>query len=74
MKNIKSMDKDIIDEADSDLVKILFDSSKYEYHSNSKILNFSTDFILKREGFSVNYFENSALSITQIYELIFKYF
>ena len=51
MKNIKSMDKDIIDEADSDLVKILFDSSKYEYHSNSKILNFSTDFILKRERF-----------------------
>ena len=51
MKNIKSMDKDIIDEADSDLVKILFDSSKCEYHSNSKILNFSTDFILKREKF-----------------------
>ena len=52
MNNIKSTDKDIINETDSDLVNILlFGSSKYEYHINSKILNFSFDFILKTERF-----------------------
>ena len=53
INNIKSIDKDIINETDSDLVNIhLFGSSKYEYHINSKILNFSIDFILKTESFS----------------------
>ena len=60
MKNIKSTDKDIINETDSDLVKILlFGSSKYEYHINFKIFSFSVlqntqffDFILKTERFS----------------------
>ena len=48
MNNIESIDKDIINEADSDLVNILlFESSKYQYRINSKILNFSIDFILK---------------------------
>ena len=53
MKNSKSIDKNIINETDSDLVNILlFRSSKYEYHINSKILNFSTDFILTTQRFS----------------------
>ena len=53
MNNIKSIDKDIINETDSDLVNILlFGSSKYQYHINSKILSFSIDFILKTERFS----------------------
>ena len=53
MNNIKSIDKGIINETDSDLVNILlFGSSKYEYHINSKILNFSVDLILKIERFS----------------------
>ena len=57
MNNIKSTDKDIINETDSDLVNILlFGSSKYEYHINSKILNFSFDFILKTERFSSQLF------------------
>ena len=53
MNNIKSIDKDIIDETDSDLVNILlFGISKYQYHINSKILSFSIDFILNTERFS----------------------
>ena len=53
MNNIKSIDKDIIHASDSDLVNILlFGSSKYQYHINSKTLSFSTDFILKTERFS----------------------
>ena len=53
MNNIKSIDKDIINETDSDLVNILlFRSSKYQYHINSKILSFSIDFILNTERFS----------------------
>ena len=52
MNNIKSNDKDI-NATDSDLVNILlFGSSKYQYHINSKILSFSIDFILKTERFS----------------------
>ena len=40
MNNIKSIDKDIINGTDSDLVNILlFGCSKYKYHNNSKILN-----------------------------------
>ena len=54
MNNIKSNDKDI-NATDSDLVNILlFGSSKYQYHINSKILNFSNDFILKTKRFSEN--------------------
>ena len=50
MNNIKLIDKDIINETDCDLVKILlFESAKYQYHINSKILNFSIDFNLKTE-------------------------
>ena len=42
MRNIKSIDKDIINAPDSHLVNILlFASSKYQYHINSKILSFS---------------------------------
>ena len=53
MNNIKSIDKTIINAPDSALVNILlFGSSKYQYHINSKILNFSIDFILKTERFS----------------------
>ena len=53
MNNIKSIDKDIINETDSDLVNILlFGSIKYHYHINSKILSFSMDFILNTERFS----------------------
>ena len=55
MSNIKSIDKDIINETDSDLVLVsipLFGSSKYHYHINSKILSFSIDFILNTERFS----------------------
>ena len=52
MSNIKSIDKDIINETDSDLVNILlFGSSKYQYHINSKILSFSIDFIINTERF-----------------------
>ena len=48
MNNIKSTDKYIIHETDSDLGNILlFGSSKYEYHINSKILIYRIDFILK---------------------------
>ena len=52
--NIKSIDKDIINETDSDLVNtLLFGSSKFQYHINLKILNcFSIDFILMTERFS----------------------
>ena len=53
MNNIKSIDNDIINETDSDLVNILlFGSSEYQYHINSKILSFSIDFILNTERFS----------------------
>ena len=53
INNIKSIDEDIINETDSDLVNILlFGSSKYQYHINSKILSFSIDFILNTERFS----------------------
>ena len=39
MNYIKSIDKDTINETDSDLVNILlFRSSKYQYYINSKIL------------------------------------
>ena len=70
MNNIKSINKDIINEIDSDLVNILlFGSSKYEYPINSEILHFSIGFIFKTSP--VNYFENSLM---QIYELIFDYF
>ena len=57
MNNIKSINKDIINATDSDLVNIvLFGSSKYQYHVNSKILSFSIDFILKTERFSGHLF------------------
>ena len=50
---IKSSDKDIMNESDPDLVYILlFGSSKYEYHIDPKVLNFSIDFIIKTERFS----------------------
>ena len=53
MNNIKSIDKDIINETDSNLVNILlFGNSKCQYHINSKILSFSIDFILNTERFS----------------------
>ena len=53
MSNIKSIDKDIINETDRDLANILFfGGSKYQYHINSKILSFSIDFILKTKSFS----------------------
>ena len=53
MKNIKSIDKDINNLYDSDLVNILlFGSSKYQYDISSKILSFSIDFILQTERFS----------------------
>ena len=53
MNNIKSIEKDIINATDSDLVNILlFGSSKYQCHINSKISSFSIDFILKAERFS----------------------
>ena len=53
MDDIKSIHQDIIHACDSDLVNILlFGSSKYQYHINSKILSFSIDFILKTERFS----------------------
>ena len=53
MNNIKSIDKYIINETDSDLVNILlFGRSKYQYYTNSKILSFRIDFILKIERFS----------------------
>ena len=53
MSNIKSIDKDIINATDIDLVNILlFGSTKYQYHINSKILSFSIDFILNTERFS----------------------
>ena len=75
MNNIKPIDKDIINKTDSDLVNILlFGSSKYEYHINLKMITFSTDFFSKQKSSPVNYFENSTMSITQIYELIFNYF
>ena len=46
MNNIKSIDKDIMNGHDSDLVNILlFGCSKYKYHINSKILNFSIDMV-----------------------------
>ena len=42
--------QDIIQETDRDLVNILFfGSSKYQYNINSKVLSFSTDFILETE-------------------------
>ena len=45
MNNIKSVDKDIINETDGDLLNILlFGCTKY--HINSKILNFSIDKIV----------------------------
>ena len=57
MNNIKSIDKNIINATDSDLVNILlFGSSKYQYHINSKIFSFSIDFILKTERFSDHLF------------------
>ena len=57
MNNIKSIDKDNINASNSDLVNILlFGSSKYQYHINSKILSFSIDFILKTERFSCQHF------------------
>ena len=53
MNNIKLIDENIINENDSFIVNILlFGSSKYEYHINSKMLNLSIDFILKTERFS----------------------
>ena len=53
INNIKSIDKYIINETDSDLVNILlFGRSKYQYYSNSKTLSFRIDFILKTERFS----------------------
>ena len=51
MNNIKSIRKDIINEIDSGLIK-LFDISKHEQPINSKVLNFSIDFILKTEMLS----------------------
>ena len=53
MSNIKSIDKNIINASDSDLVNnLLFGSSKYQYHINSKILSLSIDFVLNIERFS----------------------
>ena len=74
MNNIKSNDKDI-NATDSDLVNILlFGSSKYQYHINSKICSFQLILFSRQKGSPVNYFENWAMSITQIYELIVNYF
>ena len=57
LNNIISVDKDIINATDGDLVNILlFGGSKYQYHINSKILSFSIDFILKTERFSGHLF------------------
>ena len=65
MNNIKSIDKDIINETDSDLVNILlFGSSKYQYHINSKILSFSIGFILNTERFSGQLYINWTMSKT----------
>ena len=50
MKNIKSFHKDITNDTDSGLVKVL-DISKNEYLINLKILDISIDFILKTEMF-----------------------
>ena len=52
MNNIKSINRDIINETDSDLVNILlYESSKYEYNIYSKLLSFSIDFTCKTERF-----------------------
>ena len=57
MKNIRSIDENIINETDSDLVNILlFGSSKSEYPISSKLLNFSKDSVLKTERFSSQLF------------------
>ena len=57
MRNIKSIDKDIINTPDSNLVSILlFASSKYQYHINSKILSFTTGYIFKTERCSSQLF------------------
>ena len=75
MSNIKSVDKDIINATDSDLVNILlFGSSKYQYHINSKYSVFQLILFSRQKGSPVNYFENWTMSLTQIYELIFNYF
>ena len=67
MNNIKSIDKGIINETDSNLVNILlFASSKYQYHINSKILSFQLNLFSRRKGSGVNYFENSTMSITNL--------
>ena len=67
MNNIKSIDKGIINETDSNLVNILlFASSKYQYHINSKILSFQLNLLSRQKGSGVNYFENSTMSITHL--------
>ena len=67
MNNIKSIDKDIINATDSDLVSILF----LEVVSNSTtlILKYSVFQLLlfsRQKGSPVNYFENWTMSITHI--------
>ena len=75
MKNIKSIDKDIINVTDSDLVNILlFESSKTNTTSIQKYPVFQLILFSREKGSPVNYFENWTMSITQIYELIFNYF
>ena len=68
MNYIKSIDKGIINETDSDLVNILlFGSTKYQYHINSKILTVSQLIFFSRQKSSpANYLENSTMSITNL--------
>ena len=69
MNNIKSIDKDIINVTVGDLVNILlFGSSKYQYHINSKILTvFQLIFFSRQKGSPANYLENSTMSITNLW-------
>ena len=75
MNNIKSMDKDIINETDSDLVNILlFGSSNTNTTLIPKYLVFQLILFSRQKGSPVNYIENWTMSITQIYEVILNYF
>ena len=75
MNNIKSIDKDIINETDSDLVNILlFGSSKYHDTNTTLIPKYSVFQLILfsiQKGSPVNYIENWTMTITQINELIF---
>ena len=73
MNNIKSIDKDIINATNSDLVNILF---LEVVNTNTSLIQKCSVFQLilfpRQKGSPVNYFENWAMSITQIYEIIFN--